>query len=716
VAALVGALMLAILTGTAVSTYFAVKAEARARDATERLWESYLAQAQARRFSGRPGRRVASLEALASAAAIRPTLELRNEAIASMALVDLRVAKEWEGRPPRSYGLAFDAKLERYSIGDAKGNLTIRTVADNREVMRLPGPGHPAWVVRFSPSGRWLAAKYHPPGENNVNRVWVWDLTRGQTVLKTEHPVLGAATAFSPDERWLAAGWYEGGISLFDLDSGREARRLPSEAPVGFIMFHPDGTRYATWTPDSRAFVCGTEDGRTLRVLSGGPQWHPGGKLLAVACPDSRIRVYDAGSLQERTILEASAYQLVFSHGHDLLASVGEDRILRLWHPLDSSPLLSVPGVVVAGALEFGPDDRLLSHRVEGSKISLFEVVPAPECRKLIAQPPSEERIWDADVSPDGRLLAGAYTDGVRLWDLGQSDQVACLPGRDWRAAKFTRDGTALIVSGGPGLWRWPIARGGQTSAGTLRIGPGERILLPAETALVGGCSLDHEGRTLAVVAADAVLVFDRKTQKEKTRFGGHRGALGAVLGPDARWLACTTWHGSGVKVFDTQNGKLALSVPDTENSLAAFSPDGKWLVIGTGPEYRLWSVGSWAPGLRFARQGTEDVTGPIAFAPDGRIMAIVPSWRLVRLVDVERGVELATLEGPDVEEMIAVLSFSPDGACLIAASLSRRLYVWDLRLIRQGLAAMGLDWDLPPYAPVAPPAAPPLRVEVVPK
>jgi WD40 repeat protein len=311
-------------------------------------------------------------------------------------------------------------------------------------------------------------------------------------------------------------------------------------------------------------------------------------------------------------------------------------------------------------------------------------------------------------------LLAGAYTDGVRLWDLGQGDQVALLPGRDWRAAKFTRDGTALIVSGGSGLWRWPIARDGQSGTGALRIGPGERILLREGTAS-GGCSLGHDGRTLAVAVADAALVFDLKAQKEKARFGGHTSSVGAVLSPDGRWLACTTWHGSGVKVFDTHSGKLALSVPETNNSLAAFSPDGNWLAIGTGPEYRLWSVGSWEPGLQIGRQGTKDVTGPIAFAPDARILAIVPSWPLVRLVDLERGVELATLEAPDVQGQTAALCFSPDGAYLVAASLSRRLHVWDLRLIRQRLAAMGLDWDLPPYAPAAQRvASPPLRIEVV--
>ena len=57
------------------------------------LRDSYLAQARAGRPTGRPGHRLDSLDALAKAAAIRPSIELRNEAIAALALPDLRVVK-----------------------------------------------------------------------------------------------------------------------------------------------------------------------------------------------------------------------------------------------------------------------------------------------------------------------------------------------------------------------------------------------------------------------------------------------------------------------------------------------------------------------------------------------------------------------------------------------------------------------------------------------
>ena len=64
------------------------------------------------------GQRFKSLEQLAQAARLQPSLELRNEAIACMALVDLRPGPEWEGSVPGSTGVRFDAALERSRARD----------------------------------------------------------------------------------------------------------------------------------------------------------------------------------------------------------------------------------------------------------------------------------------------------------------------------------------------------------------------------------------------------------------------------------------------------------------------------------------------------------------------------------------------------------------------------------------------------------------------
>src|SRR5262249_20436649 len=92
----------------------AERAEHKAKD---RLWASYLAQARAGRWSGRPGRRFEGLVALARAAAIRPSMELRNEAIACLSLIDLR--PQWQRRfDYDAWSLDFSPDLKRLVLGD----------------------------------------------------------------------------------------------------------------------------------------------------------------------------------------------------------------------------------------------------------------------------------------------------------------------------------------------------------------------------------------------------------------------------------------------------------------------------------------------------------------------------------------------------------------------------------------------------------------------
>jgi hypothetical protein len=82
-------------------------------------------------------------------------------------------------------------------------------------------------------------------------------------------------------------------------------------------------------------------------------------------------------------------------------------------------------------------------------------------------------------------------------------------------------------------------------------------------------------------------------------------------------------------------------------------------------------------------------------------MVAIAFSRRAVHLLKAGTWQELATLEAPE-PAVLSGLRFSPDGALLAAATENRVLHLWDLRLIRQQLAAMKLDWDAPPIPPPA--------------
>jgi hypothetical protein len=181
---------------------------------------------------------------------------------------------------------------------------------------------------------------------------------------------------------------------------------------------------------------------------------------------------------------------------------------------------------------------------------------------------------------------------------------------------------------------------------------------------------------------------------------------------PDGKWFATGTWKGTGVKVWSTQTWQPIQELPVDGNAICVFSPDGQWLVTSSGKECRLWKVPSWEAELVMSRDRAGDLPGMMAFSPDGRTLAYLHG-RLsgVRLVSVPEGRELATLDTG------SPLCFSPDGHQLATMEDNQRVpLVWDLRLIRQRLAAMKLDWDLPPSPPSKPSPKPaPLTLTVAP-
>jgi hypothetical protein len=87
---------------------------------------------------------------------------------------------------------------------------------------------------------------------------------------------------------------------------------------------------------------------------------------------------------------------------------------------------------------------------------------------------------------------------------------------------------------------------------------------------------------------------------------------------------------------------------------------------------------------------------GEFRFSPDGVWVAVGDAFGAIRLVETATGREALRLTGPEVT-VYEPAAFSPDGTKLVARPIDLHgLYVWDLRLIRDELRELGLDWDGP--------------------
>ena len=178
--------------------------------------------ARAIRYSRRPGQRCSALAALAEAAKIRRTPELRDEAIACLALPDMRPVRIWP--PGADLGPCVDPSFTLFAMPRHDGTLSIRRTGDDREIQRLPPAEQwpAASFLRFSPDHRHLAAAYLIDGDSHHKfRFRFYRIGRDEPVLIHEGPASGSGFDFSPTGRRIVIAHYDGSVRLHDLDSGR---------------------------------------------------------------------------------------------------------------------------------------------------------------------------------------------------------------------------------------------------------------------------------------------------------------------------------------------------------------------------------------------------------------------------------------------------------------------------------------------------------------
>jgi len=194
--------------------------------------------------AGRPrfrfgGPKQDALEALAAAAADRPSPELRDEAIAAFALTDITGSELWRSTINSiSLTPAFTSDLDHYATGDAQGVVTVFRTSTGEALARFQGPMSTITTVRFSPDDHLLAVAFQN------GQVIVWGLTNERVVARWTFGLTeahGTSLDFSPDGWVLAAACGTSSVRFLDLVAAKELSPLKLEAAADRIRFRPDG-------------------------------------------------------------------------------------------------------------------------------------------------------------------------------------------------------------------------------------------------------------------------------------------------------------------------------------------------------------------------------------------------------------------------------------------------------------------------------------------
>ncbi len=679
-------------------------------------YRALLNETQALRLAHASGWRHQALQNLRKLAQLetpqRDLVELRSEAVACLGGFDANEETRFLGHTTSIWSLDFSPDGALLATAGYDGRLQLWDVKERRSVREVLDPAvnlalrhtfsAPIPAVRFHPDGKSLAYATWDPGFGVVD---VKEVAR--ELGRVEFPAAARSLAFDKKGR-LAVSWNDGRISLYDADT----RTLQREIVTGMgnnswspVALSPDGELLAAMGPghtvqihalvgDKEPLSLGRHRGN-VRSLCFSPSAH----LVASGSEDGTAKLWHVGGGEEPITLlghKARVNCVAFSPDGSLLASASDDETVRLWETQTGQALMVLqPGVGPALCVTFSPDGKRLAvggvlARIP-SAISLYQLTSRQEQRRLSGH---TYKVNAVAFHPSQPLLASGSADkSILLWDL-----LTGRPIRRWDETRpnftqrlaFAPDGGLLAA--GIGAFITSAGRDYGIELQETMTGNRRRRLEGPETP-IEGLVFDPTGKRLAAGTADGTaFLWDIGTGEVLHRWKGKGGGIDTAAFLDNGAHLVTADASGQVAIRDVATGQTVREtmVPGGLNCLAADPRESRLAGGSLDGTLHLLVL----PGLETTATLEKAHAGKVvavAFSPDHRLLASAGADLRVVLWDARTHQRLCTLA--QTSEVLN-LAFDAAGKHLAICGEETLVTVWDLGLVNEELAAVGLDWD----------------------
>jgi WD40 repeat protein len=581
----------------------------------------------------------------------------------------------------------------RILTGEMDGSIRLWDARTGRQLLERRPHTAGVWAARFSRDGsRILTSSF-----DHTGLVLDSVLLREIQTLPTHRDILRGGS-ISPDGKLALSVSRDTLARLVRISDGEVLWTHSNETTRLYDSdFHPSGELVVV-AGNRSALILSVADGRIVKSLPTHPgnilgvRFSPDGRMLATACADRVLRVFDTetGALVFQSVNDgAYLHSVAWSPDGSMLATGDDEGRLSLWDATDGRNLGSAISRSSMYKVGFSPDgrqvvvatavtcqvfdvDRVLGHQesriltgpdvgatinLTGSTVGRLRVYSSPYER--IGAWPGYDRLWRVpagrrEVRQHGyRIFVDSYYTALRP-DSEESLEI------DPVALTVTRRNLRDLQQ--------PAQKVPVTDAYWAEYSPSgkQAVILSVTQGVVTFDTTDWNRQWN--IPADTI-----GPPTTSTRFGGR-----AIYTPDGRTMAIGS-HSGTVLVVDADTGELrhGLTSPSGSNFNIAISNDGTLLATGgLSDKVNIWDLESG--DLLTTMSGLEKFVVALAFSPDDKRLLTGTNDDRIRLWDTQSGREIMQLDYLKGQEILVGLGFTPDGRAAIAADSYGKIHLYE--------------------------------------
>lgn len=560
--------------------------------------------------------------------------------------------------------LAVDLSIGegRLVTGDEGGTVRLREPSTGAEIGRLVHPAE-ATAAELGPDGLSLLTVC----DDRVVRLW--DSRSGMLRATFRHGAPVVAASLALDRRRVLSTTADNAAHVWTLDGGAHVR-LPHEERVVSVEVSRDGRRVLTVDASREARLWDAKSGEHLSSPASGVnhlELSPDGSQ-AVLASFTAAEIWNLERDDDRPtrILNHGGFVLhaAWSPDGTRLATAGTDRIARVWH-VESGALVgaTLHHEDTVSRISWSPDRRRLATVTATGIVRVWDLDTRP-----VAYRHEQHGVGSAAFHPDGRHLLTVGEREVRLWDLDAGTSRTLRVDAQIHHAAMSADGRWVVTAGEDGIARvWDAT----TGAEVLSLRHGRRVK---------HASFRPGSRQLITAGQDAgrgqVTLWDLATGEAVWSLPHESPVTYAEFARDGLRLV-TVQFGGTAQVWDLERPRPVAVLVRPDVSSATLGPDGALAVIEGGSTIVVYDGTSGQPRFPGIKYRELMRGAPLAFAPDGRSLAV--GGPFARVWDAARGTPRTPplADGAGDDGPISHVQFSPDGRLIVTAG-SDHARVWD--------------------------------------